>query len=274
MSRTYHATGTGSFTRAFEVRRDRSQLRKYNEDDANLTKQEFAPMFGATREHREGRITYEEARQLIRNGDKIRTPDGILHKVTKENREELIGRLGATVEYPAKNAGFAPKGSNIMPRGRIEVFKGNLSNPKSTKAKIGKDGRVKGESRGQKGKALRTGTGPYRNLLPLLLAAGAGARSRSTSKGTLVDSTRFGYKTKQGPSSTYKTSPNSKKTEIKKGENESKGNVKLRAREAKAGGFLPRSTKAVRQKAAREKEKQRKSERSRKGGRTGRGRSR
>lgn len=249
MSRTYHATGTGSFTRAFEVRADRSALRQYNQNPANRMNQELEPMHGATRTNREGTITYEEAQQIIKNGDKIKTPDGILHKVTAENRDELIGRLGATLERPAKDFGRAAKGGNVQRRGSVEVFRGNLSNPKSTKAKIGKDGKVIGEKRGQKGAAQRTANTPIaRNIaqvLPTGILEGIGRGSSLGRAGRKDGTGEFGFKPQVGPVSTYKPSPNSKNTQIKTGRAESKGNTKLNTRAGKVGGFLPRSSKSI-----------------------------
>ena len=237
MSRTYHATGTGSFTRAFEVRKDRSDLRKWNTNPDNLGRQELEPMHGATRADREGKITYEQAMELIKPGDKIRTPDGILHKVTAENKAELVGRLGATVSYPAKDFGRAKEGSNIIPRGTTKVYKGNLS---TGTAKIDpKTGRAKGVSSGQRGKAGRITTEWQRKVnraLPFGILEGIGRGSKGT---------KIGFKPQVGPVSTYKASPNSKKTAIQEGKAESKGNAKLNARIAKVGGFAPKSSRAV-----------------------------
>jgi preprotein translocase subunit YajC len=271
MSRTYHATGTGSFTRAFEVRRDRSKLRDFNEDPNNLTKQEVAPMFGATREHREGRISFEEAMELIRPGDKIRTPDGILHKVTAANKAELVGRLGATVTRYAdgKNA------RGQQNRGRTEVYRGNLNknakiDPKTGRAKPA-DVKVERSTKAPK-------DGVPRLSANFLFGVGAGTPAGQTGQ--------LGFRTRTlGPQSTYKTSPNSRKTEIKQGQKESKGNTKLRARQAR-GGVLPKATPTKNSKAARTARakaaglrKMIKTGRAtgngpRKGGRSGRGRSR
>ena len=237
MSRTWHATGTGSFTRAFEVRADRSALRNYNKDPKNALKQELEPMHGATRSNREGTITHDDAREMIRNGDKIRTPDGILHVVRESNREELIGRLGATIERPAKNSGIAAKGSNVQQRGSVSVYKGNAAEKKKNP-----DGTVKVPSRGQKGAAPRTGAFPFlsvENLKAVSRGSSLGRAGRKDGSGT------FGIKNQLGPTSTYKPSPNSKNTQIQKGQSESKGNTKLNTRAEKTGGFLPRSSKSV-----------------------------
>lgn len=239
MSRTWHATGTGSFTRAYEVRADRSALRNYNKDPKNALKQELEPMHGATRSSREGTINHEDAREMIRNGDKIRTPDGILHVVRESNREELIGRLGATIQRPAKNSGIAAKGSNVQQRGSVSVYKGNAADKKKNS-----DGTVKVPSRGQKGAAPRSGPNPFsflsvENLMAVGRGSSFGRAGKKDGAGT------FGIKNQLGPTSTYKPSPNSKNTQIQKGQSESKGNTKLNTRAEKTGGFLPRSSKSV-----------------------------
>lgn len=232
MSRTYHATGTGSFTRASEVRRDRSAIRQHNVEAANRGNQKAVPFHGATEEHPEGRLTYGEAQKVIRNGDKIRTPDGILHKVTAENRDELIGRLGATVIRPAANEGRAKAGSNIIPRGTVQVFKGNAKD-----AKFNKEGRVVVKGSGARGKAQRITSESQRKMnqaLPFNILQGIGQGSNRLNKGTGI-----GFQ-KVGPTTTYKASPNSKKTAIEG----SKGNQKLNTRVSKVGGFAPKSTRA------------------------------
>jgi hypothetical protein len=237
MSRTYHATGTGSFTRASEVRRDRSAIRQHNVDAENRGNQKAVPYHGATEEHPEGKLTYEQAQKVIRNGDKIRTPDGILHKVTAENRDELIGRLGATVIKPAANEGRAKAGSNIVPRGTVQVYKGNAKN-----AKFNKEGRVVVKGSGARGKAQRITSESQRKMnqaLPFNILQGIGQGSNRLNKGTGI-----GFQ-KVGPTTTYKASPNSKKTQI----SESKGNKKLNTRVAKVGGFAPKSTRAEMTKA-------------------------
>jgi hypothetical protein len=229
MSRTYHATGTGSFTRAYEVRADRSALRKYNQDPKNRMNQELEPMHGATTSNRGGTISYEEAQELIKNGDKIKTPDGVLHKVTAENRDELIGRLGATTVEPAKDFGRPAKGGNVEQRGTTKRYTGNLS-----------DGSAKISRGGQKGAASRvpnTKIGrAISNVLPKGILEGIGRGSKGT---------EVGFKPQKGPVSTYKASPNSKNTAIKAGQGESKGNAKLSARLSKAGGFAPRSSRST-----------------------------
>ena len=236
MSRTYHATGTGSFTRASEVRRDRSAIRQHNVAAENRGKQKAVPYHGATEEHPEGKLTYAEAQKVIRNGDKIRTPDGVLHKVTAENRDELIGRLGATVIIPAKNDGRAKAGSNIIPRGSIKVYKGNAKD-----AKFNKEGRIVVKGSGMRGKAgrIKTETGPLNDrtlnrILPFNILQGIGAGSNNLNKGT-----GLGFQ-KIGPETTYKPSPNSKNTAIAS----SKGNQKLSNRVSKVGGFAPKSSRA------------------------------
>ena len=244
MSRTWHATGTGSFTRAFEVRADRSALRKYNQDPKNRMNQELEPMHGATRSNREGTITHSEAMDMIRNGDKIRTPDGILHVVRESNRAELIGRLGATVVLPAKDFGRAAKNSNVQKRGSVLVYKGNAADKKKNA-----DGTVKVKPRGQKGAAQRTGnTQQARNIaqvLPTGILEGIGRGSSLGRAGRKDGTGDIGFKPQVGPVSTYKPSPNSKNTQIQKGQAESKGNTKLNTRAGKVGGFLPRSSKSV-----------------------------
>lgn len=232
MSRTYHATGTGSFTRASEVRRDRSAIRQHNIEAANRGNQKAVPFHGATEEHPEGKLTYGEAQKVIRNGDKIRTPDGILHKVTAENRDELIGRLGATVIRPASNEGRAKAGSNIIPRGTIQVYKGNAKD-----AKFNKEGRIVVKGSGARGKAQRITSERQRmfnRALPFNVLQGIGQGSNNLNKGTGI-----GFQ-KVGPTTTYKASPNSKKTAIEG----SKGNQKLNTRVSKVGGFAPKSTRA------------------------------
>ena len=248
MSRTWHATGTGSFTRAFEVRADRSALRQYNKDPKNVMNQEVEPMHGATTSNREGTINHSDARDVIRNGDKIRTPDGILHVVRASNREELIGRLGATIQRPAKDFGRSAPNSNVQSRGSVEVFKGNANT-----AKKNKDGTVQGKTRGQKGQAPRdTGNLPKFLSMGMLEAIGRGSSlGRAGRTGGEI-----GFKGQVGPTSTYKPSPNSKNTQIQKGQNESKGNTKLNTRAEKTGGFLPRSSKSVLAKAKGDKLKQ------------------
>lgn len=237
MSRTYHATGTGSFTRASEVRRDRSALRQHNVDADNRGNQKAIPIHGATEEHPEGKLTYEQAQKVIRNGDKIRTPDGILHKVSAENRDELIGRLGATIYKPAANEGRAKAGSNIIPRGTTQTYKGNAKN-----AKFNKEGRIIVKGSGSKGKAQRITSESQRKLnqaLPFNILQGIGQGSNNLNKGTGI-----GFQ-KVGPTSTYKASPNSKNTAI----GGSKGNQKLNTRVARVGGFAPKSTRAQMTKA-------------------------
>jgi hypothetical protein len=234
MSRTYHATGTGAFTRASEVRRDRSAIRQHNVAAENRGNQKAVPIHGATEANPEGTITYEQAQKLIRNGDKIRTPDGILHKVTAENRDELIGRLGATIYRPAANEGRAKAGSNIVPRGKVERYTGNLSKG----AKINpKTGVAKPKTGGQKGKAARLETPQQRLInqaLPFNVLAGIGQGTNNLNKGT-----GLGFQ-KQGPTSTYKASPNAKNTAIR----ESKGNQKLNNRISKVGGYAPKSSRS------------------------------
>lgn len=237
MSRTYHATGTGSFTRASEVRRDRSAIRQHNVEAANRGNQKAVPYHGATEEHPEGRLTYGEAQKVIRNGDKIRTPDGVLHKVTAENRDELIGRLGATVIKPAANEGRAKAGSNIIPRGTVQVYKGNAKD-----AKFNKEGRVVVKGSGARGKAQRITSESQRRInqaLPFNILQGIGQGSNRLNKGTGI-----GFQ-KVGPTTTYKASPNSKKTAIEG----SKGNQKLNTRISKVGGFAPKSTRVQMTKA-------------------------
>lgn len=232
MSRTYHATGTGSFTRASEVRRDRSAIRQHNVDAANRGNQKAVPYHGATEEHPEGRLTYGEAQKVIRNGDKIRTPDGVLHKVTAENRDELIGRLGATVIKPAANEGRAKAGSNVIPRGTTQTYKGNAKD-----AKFNKEGRIVVKGSGSKGKAQRITSESQRKMnqaLPFNILQGIGQGSNRLNKGTGI-----GFQ-KVGPTTTYKASPNSKNTAI----SGSKGNQKLNTRVSKVGGFAPKSTRA------------------------------
>lgn len=240
MSRTWHATGTGSFTRASEVRADRSALRQYNKNPNNRLNQKEIPIHGAVSgSGTEGKITYEQALQMIKNGDKVITPDGKYHTVRADNREELIGRLGATINLPAPNEGRASKG-NIVPRGKVLRYQGNL---KDGKAKIGKDGRVKPTSSGgARGKATRLVKEEQRivnRALPIGILQGIGQGTNRINKGQGI-----GFQ-KIGPTSTYKASPNSKKTETKN----SAGNTKLNTRIAKVGGFSPRSTRGEMTKA-------------------------
>ena len=241
MSRTWHATGTGSFTRAGEVRADRSALRDYNKNPANRLNQKSIPIHGATSgTGTEGKITYEQAQQLIKNGDKIRTPDGILHTVRADNRNELIGRLGAVITLPAKNEGRAPVGGNVIPRGTTVRWVGNAADKV-----INKDGTVQGKSGGQKGKAQRIDDAnkplqrKVNQALPLETLKGIGQGTNAINKGQGI-----GFQ-KVGPTSTYKPSPNSKKTQT----TSSKGNAKLNTRIAKVGGFAPRSTRGQMTKA-------------------------
>lgn len=194
--------------------------------------QELEPMHGATRANREGTITYEQAQKLIKNGDKIKTPDGQLHKVTAENRDELIGRLGATVTSPAKNLGRPDKGSNVQNRGTTKRYTGNLS-----------DGSAKVTRGGQKGQAPRVPNTKLGRAIANVLPRGVLEGIGKGSKGTQV-----GFKPQLGPTSTYKASPNSKKTAIKSGEG-SKGNTKLNTRISKVGGFAPRSSRSTMTKA-------------------------
>lgn len=232
MSRTYHATGTGSFTRASEVRRDRSAIRQHNIKAENRMNQKAVPIHGATEEHPEGKLTYEQAQKVIRNGDKVTTPDGIEHIVRASNRDELIGRLGATIYKPAANEGRAKKGSNIVPRGSVQVYKGNAKD-----AKFNKEGRIVVKGSGARGKAQRITSDEQRKMnqaLPFNILQGIGQGSNKLNKGTGI-----GFQ-KVGPTLTYKASPNSKNTAIK----DSKGNQKLNTRIAKVGGFAPKSTRA------------------------------
>lgn len=240
MSRTWHATGTGSFTRAAEVRKDRSALRQYNQDPANRLNQKAVPIHGAvTGTGTEGKITYEQAQKLIKNGDKIRTPDGILHTVRADNRDELIGRLGAVITLPAANEGRAT-GGNVIPRGSVIRYEGNAQDKK-----INKDGTVQGKSGGQRGAAQRIDDqkNPLQRTVnqavPLEVLKGIGQGTNRINKGQGI-----GFQ-KVGPTSTYKQSPNSKKTQT----SASKGNTKLNTRITKVGGFAPRSTRGQMTKA-------------------------
>lgn len=242
MSRTYHATGTGSFTRAKDVRSDRSSLRAYNKDPKNRMNQELEPMHGATSSSRRGAISYEEAQKLIKNGDKIKTPDGQLHKVTAQNRDELIGRLGATIQNPAKDFGRAAKGGNKESRGTIERHTGNLSNGTAKVSKGGQKGQVDRVPNTKLGKAINA-------VLPKGILEGIG---RGTGP---VGSVDLGFKPQVGPTSTYKAGTNSKNTAIKAGRAESKGNTKLNVRGSKVGGFAPRSSRSVVTKAFADKRK-------------------
>jgi hypothetical protein len=255
MSRTYHATGTGSFTRASEVRKDRSLLRQKNEAAfASGTAQELEPMHGATSEHREGKISYEKAMEIIKAGDKIRTPDGVLHVVNAKNKAELVGRLGATVTTPAKDFGRAAKGKNVEQRGTSKVYKGNLS-----------DGTAKISNSGQRGAAPRvpnTKLGRAINqVLPKGILEGIG-RGSKTQQGPEKG---FGFKPQVGPVSTYKAGGKAKETAIKGGQRGGKGNEKLNARVSKVGGFAPKSSRATVTKAYAARraanEKQRKADR-------------
>jgi hypothetical protein len=238
MSRTWKATGTGSFTRADEVRRDRSAIRKHNSAAENRMNQKAVPIHGATEEHPEGKLTYEEAQKAIRNGDKITTPDGIQHIVRASNRDELIGRLGATITRPAKDDGRVAAGKNIVPRGTVQVYKGNAKD-----AKFNKEGRVVVKGSGAKGgKATRVTTPQQRNVnqvLPFGVLQGIGQGTNRLNKGTGI-----GFQ-KVGPTSTYKASPNSKNTAIQG----SKGNAKLNARISRVGGYAPKSSRSVVSKA-------------------------
>ena len=237
MSRTYHATGTGSFTQAGEVRRDRSSIRQHNVDAANRGNQKAVPIHGGTEEHPEGKITYQRAMEIIKAGDKIRTPDGILHKVTAENKAELVGRLGATIYKPAANEGRAKAGSNIIPRGTTQTFKGNAKD-----AKFNKDGRVVVKGSGARGQSKRITSESQRKMnqaVPFNILQGIGQGSNRLNKGTGLGFQRV------GPTSTYRASPNSKKTAVEG----SKGNQKLNKRTAKVGGFAPKSTRAQMTKA-------------------------
>ncbi len=242
MSRTWHATGTGSFTRAYEVRADRSALRQYNKNPANRLNQKEIPIHGAVSgSGTEGKITYERAQELIKNGDKIRTPDGILHKVTAENRDELIGRLGAVINVPAANEGRAKAGSNVIPRGKVLRYSGNVNDGKN---KIGKDGAVKPKTGGERGAARRINDKnpierTVNQALPMGILQGIGQGTNRINKGEGI-----GFQ-KVGPTSTYKPSPNSSKTQIKG----SAGNAKLNTRTSKVGGFAPRSTRGQMTKA-------------------------
>lgn len=234
MSRTYHATGTGSFTRAGEVRADRSALRQKNSDPNNAMSQELEPMHGATTSNREGTLTYEQAQKVIKNGDKIRTPDGILHKVTAENRNELIGRLGATVTTPAKDFGRAAKGKNVEQRGTTTVHKGNLS-----------DGTAKISKSGQRGAAPRVPNTKLGRAINQVLPKGILEGIGKGSKTQLGAEKGFGFKPQVGPVSTYRAGAKSKQTAIAG----SKGNTKLNTRISKVGGFAPKSSRATTTKA-------------------------
>jgi hypothetical protein len=239
MSRTYHATGTGSFTRAGEVRRDRSALRQFNQDPANRGNQKAIPIHGATSDNPEGKLTYEQAQKLIKNGDKIVTPDGEYHIVNAQNRDELIGRLGATVYIPAANEGRAKAGSNIIPRGTTKTYSGNAKN-----AKFDKNGRVQVKGSGARGKAQRITSEQQRLInkaLPFNVLQGIGQGTNKINKGEGI-----GFQ-KVGPTSTYKPSGNAKNTAIKGGA--SKANQKLSTRLSKTGSFRPKSTRAQMTKA-------------------------
>jgi hypothetical protein len=239
MSRTWKATGTGSFTRADEVRRDRSAIRQHNQKAENRLNQKAVPIHGATEANPEGTLTHEQAQQVIRNGDKITTPDGIQHIVRASNREELIGRLGATITRPAANDGRVKAGKNMVPRGRVERYTGNVSKPAKGSTINPKTGRVVPKDGGAKsGKATRVETPQQRNLnqvLPFGVLQGIGQGSNKLNKGTGI-----GFQ-KIGPTSTYKASPNSKNTAI----TGSKGNTKLNTRIAKVGGYAPKSSRSV-----------------------------
>lgn len=212
MSRTYHATGTGSFTRAGEVRADRRATRLANKGEALIVKD--TAMFGATSEHPEGRISYEEAQKLIRNGDRIRTPDGKLHTVRASNRDELIGRLGGviTTTVPSRNP-LQP------PQTRTVEYRGNRSKPQTVKIvpRIEQIGTKKNtQSFGLKTPRLRVST------------------TQRTQK-------IFRPNVKIQPRSTYKPSRNSKKTETKL----SRGNAKLRTNQ-RQGGLRPKAIRSAR----------------------------
>jgi hypothetical protein len=235
MSRTWKATGTGSFTRASEVRRDRSAIRKHNSAAENRMNQKAVPIHGATEANPEGTLTYEQAQKTIRNGDKVTTPDGITHTVRASNRDELIGRLGATIIRPAKDDGRVQAGKNTVPRGRVERYTGNLSKG----AKIDpKTGRAKPKDGGSgSGRATRIVTPQQRNInqvLPFGVLQGIGQGTNRLNKGTGI-----GFQ-KVGPTSTYKASPNSKNTATQG----SKGNTKLNTRISKVGGYAPKSSRS------------------------------
>jgi hypothetical protein len=212
MSRTYHATGTGSFTRAGEVRADRRATRLANKGQALIAKD--AAMFGGTSEHPEGRISYEEAQKLIKNGDKIRTPDGKLHIVNAKNRDELIGRLGAVVTKTAEQ-----RNPLQPPQRTIVEHRGNLSKPQTVQRvqKVEQVGTKKTErSFGLKNPQMRVST---------------------TQRAAKI----YRPDVKIQPRSTYKPSKNSKKTEVK----ESIGNKRLRSNQAK-GGLRPKAIRSAR----------------------------
>lgn len=212
MSRTYHATGTGSFTRAGEVRADRRATRLANKGQALIAKD--AAMFGATSEHPEGRISYEEAQKLIKNGDKIRTPDGKLHIVNAKNRDELIGRLGAVVTKMGEQ-----RNPLQPPQRTIVEHKGNLSKPQTVQRvqKVEQLGTKKTErSFGLKNPQMRLST---------------------TQRAAKI----YRPDVKIQPRSTYKPSRNSKKTEVK----QSVGNKRLRSNQAK-GGLRPKAIRSAR----------------------------
>lgn len=212
MSRTYHATGTGSFTQAGEVRADRRATRLANQGKG-LAQVDVA-MHGATQQHPLGKISYEEAQELIKNGDKIRTPDGKLHIVRANNRDELIGRLGAVVET------VRPQTNPLQPPQRTIIeHKGNLSKPNTVK-------------REQKIELTQS-----RKSIKSVGLKNPQMRVSTTNKTLRL----LGPNVRIMPNSTYKPSKNSKKTEIK----ESAGNKKLRANQAK-GGLRPKAIRTAR----------------------------
>lgn len=212
MSRTWHATGTGSFTRASEVRADRRQTRLLNKGQA-LIERDVA-MFGATHENPTGKITYEEAQKMIKNGDKIRTPDGKLHTVRANNRDELIGRLGAVIEQ------VSPQRNPLQPPQRTVVtYRGNLSKP--DKVKIERKSELTNTN-----KTLRSyGTADKGKL-----------RVSTTNRTQKI----FREGVRINPRSKYIPSRNSKKTETKNA-----GNTRLRTKQA-FGGLRPKAIRSAR----------------------------
>jgi hypothetical protein len=214
MSRTYHATGTGSFTRAGEVRSDRANTRRMNAGQALIKRD--AAMFGGTHEHPEGKISYEEAQKIIKNGDKIKTPDGKIHIVTAKNRDELIGRLGADVEKP-----MAQTNPLMPPQRQIITYRGNLSKPDKVKIdrKVELTNTKKTEqSFGLKNPRLRVST--TQRALKLLPLDGS---------------------VRVNPRSKYAPSRNSKKTEMKN----SATNRTLRTKQA-SGSLRPKAIRTAR----------------------------
>lgn len=106
--RTYYATGTGRFSTGEEIRKDQAQLR------TATRKGELRVLtsFGTTQANPQGSLSKEELTKVLRSGDRIKFGDGTTVIVNKDNKQATINRLvseGQRQPTPAQ----APRGPLI-----------------------------------------------------------------------------------------------------------------------------------------------------------------